>query len=332
MKHLDRRKFLQKIGVAGLGLSVGSTLWAGSKLDTQVDPNVLARVNLRVATYKGDTSYFSKLAGVADLPFKVTTAEFAGGNLIAEAISAGSLDVGGMSEIPPIFTVPYHAPLKLISVLHGDVNNQVVLVPKDSRLRDTAELKGKRIGYVRSTTSHYFLLRLLREKGLSFKDITPIALSPQDGLAAFQSNQLDAWVIYGVHIEFARAKGARVLKTALGYLSGNYTIAASQAAIDDPVKQAAIALYLQREQQIYNWINTHPDLWAARISEVTGVPKEFFLRQYHERSSDNKLSRIDANAIRSQQAVADLFADAGVIPHRIDVTPLWDTRFNPVII
>ena len=42
----------------------------------------------------------------------------------------------------------------------------------------SVDLKGKRVGYVRATTAHYFLSKQLAEAGLSFSDIQAINLSP----------------------------------------------------------------------------------------------------------------------------------------------------------
>jgi sulfonate transport system substrate-binding protein len=292
-------------------------------------PNAdLSGIVLRVGAYKGGDSYYFNDAGVAATPYKTALAEFSAGNLIVEAISSGSVDCGSMSEIPPIFAAASGAPLKVIAVLRGDVNNQVVLVPKNSAIKDAAQFKGKRIGYARSTTSHYFLLQLLKEHGLSFKDIQPVALAPQDGLAAFQSGQLDAWVIYGLVQELAKQQGARVLKTAQGYLSGNYVISAATPAIADPVRHAAIGDYLQRMARVYEWINQHPEQWAAKSGQLAGVSPQLFLNQARQRSQPYKLQAVDAAAIASQQAVADAFADAGMLARRIDVNPLWDRSFR----
>ncbi len=60
-----------------------------------------------------------------------------------------------------------NTPLRLVAVLKGDVNNQVMLVPKGSAIKDVGELKGKRIGYVRSTTSHYFFAAFIARKKAS---------------------------------------------------------------------------------------------------------------------------------------------------------------------
>jgi sulfonate transport system substrate-binding protein len=322
-----RRGFLRRGVRLGAGAGLAALLGGWSNA-TRAAATQLRDTTLRVGTYKGgDASYFTE-AGVATIPYKTALAEFAAGNLIVEALAADSLDFGSMSEIPPIFAAAGGAPLRVIAVLRGDVNNQVVLVPKNSPITDPAQFKGKRIGYARSTTSHYFLLQLLKENGLGFKDIQPVALPPQDAFAAFKSGQLDAWVIYGLVVELAKSQeGARVLRTADGYLSGNYVISTSAKAIADPLKHAAIGDYLQRVAKVYDWINRNPQPWAAKSGRIAGVPPQFFLSQASQRSQPYKLTAVDDAAIKSQQQVADVFADAGLLARRVDVKPIWDRSF-----
>lgn len=289
-------------------------------------------VVLREATYRGQPDSVFAQAGLSAPSYRVATAQFAGGNLIAEAINARALDIGGMSEIPPIFVADVSGNLvRIIAALQGDVNSQVVLVPKGSAIRDIGDLKTKRIGYVRATTSHYILLRILEEAGLSWKDVTAVALSPQDGLAAFQQGSLDAWVIYGVIIYQARAAGARVLTTGKGRLSGNYLVAASAEAIADAGKSAAIADYLQRYRKVIAWINADPDRWASLRAAATGTSVAYYRQETAEQSAPYALSPVSDAAIASQQAVANAFAKAGVILNPVNVSPLWDRRFAAVL-
>jgi sulfonate transport system substrate-binding protein len=288
-----------------------------------------ARTSLRVATYKGGLQVLLKAAGLADAPYDIAWSEFAGGNLITEAIDARAIDIGSMSEIPPIFVAERATQLKLVAVQRGDVNAQVVLVPKGSPVRTAADLKGKRVGYVRATTAQYLLARLLAEQGLSFADITPVALSPQDGLSAFGQGALDAWAIYGVQGALARARlGARVLATGLGRLSGNYVYAALSEALKDPPRHAAIVDHLRRARQAYAWADAHPELWAKAQGEATGAPPEIYLQIHRERSAPTSIEPVDAAAIASQQAVADTFAGLGAIPAKVDVHRLWTTDLN----
>ncbi|WLH60826.1 ABC transporter substrate-binding protein [Pseudomonas sp. FP2300] len=326
MKQINRRDFLtaSSFALGALGLSsqgLAPRVFAQGKS--------LADLTLEVATYRGQDSYFVEDAGTGNTPYKVAYSEFAGGNLIVEALASGSLDVGGMSEIPPIFSIQSHRQPRLIAVLQSDVNNQVFLIPKDSPIESIGQLRGKRVGYVRSTTSHYFLIKALKEQGLTMNDITAVALTPQDGFSAFQSGQLDAWVIYGVFIQLAKFRsGARVLKTALGYLSGNYLIAARPAALEDPLRKQVIQDYIQRQARTWEWINNNPEPWATKSAQLLGVDKAVFLDMYNNRSQPTKIIEVNDQAIASQQEVADLFFAAGVLNERLDVSPLWDRNFR----
>jgi sulfonate transport system substrate-binding protein len=309
-----------------LALMGGAGLTACSRSSGRAN---LSQLTLRVATFKGGVETFLKAAGQASAPYKLDYAEFGAGNLITEAILAGAVDIGSMSEIPPIFVAASKPAMRLIAVLKGDVNSQLVLAPHSSAIHDLAALKGKKVGYVRATTSHYLLLKLLEEHGLGFSDITPVALSPQDGRTAFERGSLDAWVSYGVQAEAVRASvGARVLTTGLGRLSGNYLYAASPAALGDPARRAAIVDYLRRVQRSYLWADANPDAWAGLVGAATGAPASLYLQQRRERSAPTRLARVDAAAVASQQAVAASFAKAGVIPAGVDVAPLWDRGLN----
>lgn len=294
------------------------------------------RPHLRVSvTGKGesDMRLLFKAAGVAAEGFDVDYSEFASGHLVVEALNAGALDYGGMSEIPPIFAAASTVQsFRQIAVYHGDVNNQVVLVPKGSRARSIADLKGKRVGYVRATTAQYFLIRMLEEVGLSWADITPVAMGVSDGAAAFSQGALDAWAIYGFPIQRAIAtEGARILRTADGILSGNYLIAAHVDALADPEKSAVIGQYLGLMQQAYSWAATHEDEWASVVAKDIGVPRAYVADQFRRKSAPFELRPVTEDAIRSQQQVADVFQKAGLLPKPVDVRPLWDARFNDQI-
>lgn len=307
-------------------IAAGAALAACSPRPTASD------VTLRVATYKGGVHHLLQAAGLGEPAYKVQWAEFPGGNLITEAIDAKAIDVGSMSEIPPVFVAGRPTHLRLVAVQKGDVNSQVTLVPKDSQIRAPADLRGKRVGYVRATTAQYFLVRLLAEQSLTLADIDAVALSPQDGLSAFSQGSLDAWVIYGVQGNLARAQlGARVLTTGLGRLSGNYLHAALDEALADPPRRAAIVDHLQRVRRAYEWADAKPQVWAAAQSRATGVPIEIYLQQHKERSARTELAPVGDEAVVSQQRVADAFAEIGAIPAKVDVSRLWTRELNDAL-
>lgn len=329
-KLMDRRALLSAGGAFALlaGLSL-----AGCKLGASGSggkPVLRASVT---GKGEGDTRLLLNTVGIAPEGFTVDYSEFQSGHLVIEALNGGSLDYGGMSEIPPVFAAASTIQsFRQIAVARGDVNNQVVLVPKGSPIRDLAGLKGKRVGYVRATTSQYFLIRMLQSVGLGWDDIHPIAMGVSDGAAAFSSGELDAWAIYGFPIQRAIAtEGARILKTALGFLSGNYLVSAHVDALADPGKVRIIGEYLRLIQRAYVWAAAHQDKWAEVIAKDIGVPVAYVRDQFARKSANYQLQPVTREAIASQQAVADLFAEQKLIPRAVDVRPLWDDRFNSIL-
>ncbi len=310
-------------------MMAGTALLAGCGTAAAAAPVIRASI-----TGKGETDLrlLLRTAGLAPQGYRIEYSEFQSGQLVIEAMNGGSLDYGGVSEIPPVFAAASATQsFRQIAVLHGDVNNQVVIVPKESTIASLAGLKGKRVGYVRATTSQYFLIRMLESVGLEWGDITPVALNVSDGAAAFARGSLDAWAIYGFPIQRAKVDGARVLKTALGFLSGNYLVAAHIDALADPAKVRAIGDYLRLSRRGFAWAAEHQDDWSKIVAQSVGVPLPFVEDQFRHRSAGYELRPVTAAAIASQQSVADLFAAQKLLPRRVDVAPLWDDRFNPIL-
>jgi len=249
-----------------------------------------------------------------------------------EALNGDALDLGSGSEIPALFAARQKAQVRFIAVVREDLNNQVTLARKDAPIQRIADLKGKRVGYVRATTSHYYLSRQLAEAGLSFADIQAINLTPADGLSAFDRGDLDAWAIYGYNGQLARLRyGARVIKTGVGYLSGNFPIYANPRAVDDPARHAAISDYLLRLRRAYQWANGNYLDYARAQSAETRVPVGDLIELWNSRSTDYDLRPVDDAVVQGHQAVADTFLQLGVLDGPAQVAPLWDRSFKNVL-
>jgi len=322
-----RRTILLSAGAAALG---GMFALPGC-----APPATSAGKPLRVAiTGKGESDYQNLLQTAGIRPdFPIGYLRFESGHLVIQAMDARALDYGSMSEIPPIFALGAGTPsFRQIAVVHGDVNNQVVLVPKGSSLVDLADLKGKRVGYVRATTSQYYLLRMLQSVGLHWGDITPVAMSVADGEAAFSTGALDAWAIYGFPIQRAVAtQGARILKTALGFLSGNYIISAHVDTLADPQRAADIGRYLKLVRKGLAWWVANEAEWAQAVAKQIDVPLAYVQDEFRRKSDTYTLRPVTEADIASQQNVADVFAEQKLIPAAVDVRPLWDDRFNSIL-
>ena len=322
-----QRRALVVGGLAtGLGLGVAAQAAGATAAD-------LSRVTLRIGTYKGNWRALLTAANALDTPYRIDWRELNSGVLHIEAINGDALDLGSGSEIPALFAARQKAQVRFIAVVREDLNNQVTLARKDAPIKTIADLKGKRVGYVRATTAHYFLTKQLAEAGLRFADITPINLSPADGLSAFDRGDLDAWAIYGYSGQLARIKhGARVIKTGKGYLSGNFPIYANPKSVNDPLKAAAIADCLQRLRAAYLWANGNFLALAKAQSAETRVPVGDIIELWNNRSTDYDLRPADARVVAGHQDVADLFLKVGVLDGPAQVAPHWDHSFDKALL
>jgi sulfonate transport system substrate-binding protein len=173
---------------------------------------------------------------------------------------------------------------------------------------------------------------MLESVGLTWADIQPVAMGVADGAAAFAQGSFDAWAIYGYPIERAIAtSGARILQTALGFLSGNYLIVAHIDALKDPKKVAIIRSYLEITKQGFNWTAQHQTEWEAIVAGEVGIPVQYIREEYRRQSANYTLRPITAEARASLQAVADVFTQTKTIPNHVDTSSLWDNRFNDLL-
>lgn len=322
-----RRQWLQGAATAALTAPLGAALaQAGREPD-------LSKTTLRVASYKGGWVTLLKAAGLDHTPYPIEWKEFNSGVQHIEAINAGALDLGSGSEIPAVFAARTPGRVRVIAVSKGDLNNQAVFAQKDSPIKTIADLKGKRVGYVRATTTHYFLHRMLAEVGLSLNDVQLVSLSPSDGLTAFARGDLDAWAIYGYNGQLARTKfGARAIKTSKGYLSGNFLVYGNAESWADEARKAALGDLLQRVQKATAWAVVNAVPWAKAQSAETRVPLDALLQMFANRSHDDRIQPIVDADIASHQAVADVFSRIGVLDAPVKVAPLWDKTFNRFLI
>jgi sulfonate transport system substrate-binding protein len=314
---------MDALALGGGGLSVAHA--ASPSVD-------LSGVTLRIGTYKGLWRALLQAHGQAPTPYRIDWRELNNGVLHIEAINGDALDLGSGSEIPAVFAARQKANVRFIAATREDLNNQVTLARKDAPIQKIADLKGKRVGYVRATTAHYFLSKQLAQAGLGFNDIQAISLSPSDGLSAFARGDLDAWAIYGYNGQIARTQyGARPIKTGVGYLSGNFPIYANPRAVDDPQRHAAIADLLLRLRSAYVWANSNFLAYARVQSAETRVPVGDLVELFNGRSTDYSLGGVSDSIVRSHQEVADIFQRLGVLDGPANVAPLWDRSFSQAL-
>ncbi|GBQ26644.1 nitrate/sulfonate/bicarbonate transporter substrate-binding periplasmic protein [Acetobacter estunensis NRIC 0472] len=271
-------------------------------------------------------------AGLADFPYNVEFSEFNSGNLIAQAINANAVDMGGWSEIPLVFIAASGARVKIVATIDGPTTNQAVVVPANSPARSFADLKGRKVGYIRSTTAHYFLIRMLQKVGLTFADITPVPLGMSQGLTALKSGSLDAWATYGYVIPLLMADGfGRILESAENILSGHYFIGANPLQLPDPNFRAAAADYINRLGKAYTLLTQNKTRWAKAISPIIQIPEPIVLSDLDAQNRPYRIRPWNDGDIQSAQIVADTFIEQRLIPSRPDLKSVFSNELTALL-
>jgi sulfonate transport system substrate-binding protein len=273
-----------------------------------------------------------KLAKLDNTPYKVKWNVFQGGDLQLQAVRAGALDVASSSEIPPVFAAADgKANFKVVAVQQGNTLQQEVVAPKGSKITSIAQLKGQKVGYVKNTTAHYFLYKLLQQAGLKWSDINAVPLLPNDGLAALNGGSIAAFASYGSSIIAAHQQGATTIGSGKDILSGNFLWSASDKTIADKTKRAALADLLARINKAYAYVRDgHEDEFAQATSTATKQPVSQALSQIKdgEAQRPTKVQVTSAAATASEQQVADSFKELGALTQPLNVSSFWSDALN----
>lgn len=324
---------LALLGLTGCTSNNNTSNKTAAKAEAKAGKTDLRGVTLKVGqTGWGSNEEAIKAAGLDNTPYKVEYSVFQGGNLILEAMTAGHIDFGITSEIPPIFSSlsKNGDQSKVIAIQQSNTLQQELVVPKGSKIKNVADLKGKKVAYVNSTTAHYFLLKMLQKAGLTWNDITPVQLSTADGLTALIGGNVDALASYGNAILAAHQNGARTLESAKNILSGNFPINVATAAINDPVKHAAIVDYIERLNKASDWQRKHPEEWSKIVATNTKQPYDQALQTFREgeKQRPTHIIPLSETNTHSEQDIANVFSSVELIQGKVNVQSFWSHSFD----
>jgi sulfonate transport system substrate-binding protein len=247
-----------------------------------------------------------------------------------QAMGAGAVDIGGVGDAPPGFAAAAGEKIAVAGALLGNPLAAAVVVPKGSPIKSVAQLRGKKIAVSQGSSADYHLLAVLKQAGLTPKDVTLQYLQPAQALAAFDSGHVDAWDIWSPYIEQVTSQdGARILVN--GKSIGNtYSFeVASRAALADPAKAAAIRDYIKLVNQAHAWSDTHQQAWAVVWAKATGLPESVMAKAAADDTSN--AVPINATVVGSEQSIADAFSSAGLIPGKVDFASFSTSQYNSLV-
>jgi taurine transport system substrate-binding protein len=156
----------------------------------------------------------------------VAWTEYGSGAEINAAIVAGGADIGfGSGSSPVAAAISQGLPVQLVGLVDNIGPAEELTVRTAANIRTAADLKGHKVATPFGSTSHFRLLGLLKQNGLTQRDVTVIDLRPDAIVAAWSRGDIDGAYVWAPAKSKLLANGGSVLRT-----WGKLDAAAQQAA------------------------------------------------------------------------------------------------------
>jgi len=198
------------------------------------------------------------------------------GAVINTNMISGKVQFGFMGDMPLILNMYKASTIKeydskLIALDGKGINgqNQSILIPKDSKVKNIEDLKGKTISTPIGSSAHYMLMKVLEKYGL-LDDVNivhqDVALSSQ----LLSTSKTDAFSIWAPYPNFLEEEGSgKVLidgeESNIDYLAG--VIVNNNYANEN---KKIVKLFIESLDEAHNFIKENPNEAAKIFAEESG--------------------------------------------------------------
>ncbi|ADP81796.1 aliphatic sulfonate ABC transporter substrate-binding protein [Pseudofrankia inefficax] len=325
--------FLAVTALAACGSSSGSSGSGGASAAATSYPTAIpAGTRLRV----GDQSQLKPaldLSGQsAGTPYALSWSTFASGPLLLEAFRAGAVDVGYVADTPPVLAAASGQDLAVIATWHNPPGQLVLATKPGSDIHSVADLKGRKVAITTGTILQAYLLRSLDAAHLAQKDVSPVNLAITDISSALARGDVDAGVVpEPLASTYLSANPTAHKVTGADASPVTQYLITTHKVLSDPAKAAALGDFVARWVKAAGWRDGHTSEFiqkyyvdqqkvpaaTAKVLVGTGVPSAFV--------------PIDATSVGAAQKLADLFFSSGVLPRKVDISKVFDARYNAAV-
>ena len=322
--------------VGALTTSVaGLALWSVPQVAGASSTPNLSGVTINFADqFKQYQTVFAATGALKGAKYKVSYSEFVAGPPIIAAETGGSVDLGDMAETPTIFAQAAHDPVKVVAALQGADPKQSpfgIIVPKGSPITKVSQLRGKSIAVQEGTVEQYVLIQILKKAGIPYNAVTIDNLAVTNASTAVANGKVDAAVLTQPLIALDLHAGTvSELVSAAGYAQTLGYLTASQSALDNPKKAAAIADFINRFYKAQATLRKDPALAAETYVKTYGVTLP--VAEAAVKSIQEVGTPITPSIISYQQAEANTFTQLGLIPTKITVAKIFDLPYNKLVV
>lgn len=245
------------------------------------------------------------------------------------ALNSGKIDLTEIGSVGAIQSYANGGKVRAVAVTEPNAGNVGLIVPKDSPAKTFADLKGKKLAFLKSTNSYIFFLHQLEQAGLKESDFQIVEISGPAANKAFESGQIDGYYTIDPNMaDIIEQTGARLIAGGEeNDVENLYPYVATNEAIAD--KHEAIGKVLQAVADNIAWIHENPDEQARLVAPKLGFSESAIKTSYARGSKG--LQPVDDAFHAGEQAVIDELIEHDIVTKPVKATDVYLPDFNDSI-
>lgn len=298
----------------GMFASCGAALAGGAPALRLAYQDRVGSVIPIIALHEG---YF-KEAGLDLTPLR-----FSSGPACSEALYSGAADVAAMGDTAALIMTARNPGMVMLASHATGEGRHRVMVRADSPLTTLADLKGKKLGVKKGTSTYGGVLAALAKAGIPAGSVEIVDLSPPTMTEALLAGSIDAFAASEPTPSVAETKGARQLADLSG-LGNEYPIMLLARKKYVAANTRALTLFFAALKKAEAYAAAHPGETARIMAGQTGLPlpatRAALARHVYA-------LRLDDAIVKSLGATADFLVREKVIPAAPDMTVVIDREF-----
>ena len=140
----------------------------------------------------------------SDEGLDVTVKEYSSGKVATKALFDGKVDLSTVADMPVVFNSFKRSDFCIFATFTYSYPFVRIIARKDMGIKTGANLKGRRVGVNRGTSSHFFLEVFLIHNRLSSSDVEMINIKTVDLPLALKNNEVDAISVWQPYSQKAK--------------------------------------------------------------------------------------------------------------------------------
>jgi ABC-type nitrate/sulfonate/bicarbonate transport system substrate-binding protein len=125
--------------------------------------------------------------------------EYSSGKLATSSMFSGDVDISTAADIPIVFNSFKRSDFCIFATFTSSYSFVSILTRKDTGIKRGIDLKGRRIGFNKGTSSHFYLAEFLADHQLLLSDVELIHFKTTDLPNALKDKTVDAISVWQPH-------------------------------------------------------------------------------------------------------------------------------------